>query len=129
MEPGGKITTCESCTITVVSDREIMSVNAEVVKLTQKFHPYQLRQNDTLGQKYVGRALDAAERQAWTSAKYWFDRAIRSDETCPKAFGEVGVAACDFVLSLEQPTPEQARQAYLGKQKELSSTIPARCLV
>lgn len=98
--------------------------------MRKKFHPHiKLRQNETPGQGFLSRAFDAVEEQSWERAKYWFNRAIQSGETCPKAFGEVGLAACDAILSLESPTPEQAQQVYLDKQKELSSTIPTECLV
>ena len=98
--------------------------------MKKKYHPHiKTRQNETPGQNYLGRAFGAVEEQSWQRAKYWFSRAIQSEEACPKAFGEVGLAACEAVLSQESPTPEQAQQIYLEQQIELSSTIPTECLV
>ena len=94
--------------------------------MSPRFHPHlKTRQQETSAQGYLARAYEAASNQEWAKAKYWFDRAIKTEERCATALGEVGVTACEAATNAAINQVE----VYRRKQKELSTTIPSDCLI
>lgn len=94
------------------------------------FHPYiTSRQTESQGQRYLSRAYSAVKRNQWLCAKYWFQRAQGTGERCPTPLGEIGVIACEEVLSLGEATVVEQAKKYREVQARESRNLPRGCLI